>query len=259
MKSDASAMHEIKLDSTRAPLRRPSGGLIRVFIAEDHCITLWGLQRLIDAAGPRMQVVGTAASRTELLNHPALAEADVLMLDLDLGGEDTVDAMADLQRRCGGHVLVLTAADDITQHREAVLQGARGVVHKSEPADVILRAIEKVHFGEIWLNRSLLGEVMGRLTGRLPQAQREDPVQQRIASLTPREGEIVASMISRAGAKQFVIADELGMSEHTLRNHLTTVYSKLQVRSRLELHVFATEHGLGIKLRKADTIGLRAS
>ena len=73
---------------------------IRVFVAEDHQITLWGLLRLIDASGPRMRVVGTASSRAELMNHDAAAQADVILLDLDLGGERDV-AAAQLLRADG--------------------------------------------------------------------------------------------------------------------------------------------------------------
>jgi DNA-binding NarL/FixJ family response regulator len=220
---------------------------IRVFVAEDHQITLWGLRRLIDSSRPHMEVVGTASSRSELLNHDAAADADVILLDLDLAGEDSADALADLRQRCRGRVLVLTAADDPHRHRAAVMKGARGVVHKSEPADVILRAIEKVNSGEVWLNRTLLGEVLGMLTDSraTPAPCRVDPHVERMSSLTPRERQIVATMVRHAGDKQLVVADELRMSEHTLRNHLTTIYSKLGVHGRLELHVYATEHGLG--------------
>ena len=224
---------------------------IRVFIAEDHQITLWGLHRLIDAAAPRMHVVGTASTRTELMNHDAATEADVILLDLDLGGEDTAESMASLRQRCPGKVLVVTGADDLDRHRRAVMQGARGVVHKAEPAETILRAIEKVDAGEVWLHRSLLGEVMSMLTdaGAAGALRKADPAAQRIASLTPREREIVVTMVRSAGSKQLAVADELGMSDHTLRNHLTTIYSKLGVRGRLELHVFASTHGLGAAVR----------
>ena len=220
---------------------------IRVFVAEDHQITLWGLQRLISASSPRMEVVGTASSHAELMNHDAAAAADVILLDLDLGGEDTGASLACLRQRCHGRVLVLTAADDLTQHRDAMLKGARGVVHKSEPADTILRAIEKVNDGEVWLHGALLGDVLGMLTdgGPTTASRQQDPDAKRIASLTPREREIVVTMVRHAGAKQLAVADELGMSEHTLRNHLTTIYSKLCVHGRLELHVYATAHGLG--------------
>jgi two-component system nitrate/nitrite response regulator NarL len=224
---------------------------IRVFVAEDHQITLWGLRRLIDASSPQMEVVGTASSRTELMNHDAAATADVILLDLDLKGEDVTASLASLRQRCPGQILVLTASDNPDQHRAAILKGARGVIHKSEPAQTILRAIEKVHNGEIWLDRALLSEVFGMLTSDNPVAKPQpmDPDAQRIASLTTREREIVVTMVHSAGAKQLAVADELGMSEHTLRNHLTTIYSKLCVRGRLELHVYATQHGLGAATR----------
>lgn len=219
---------------------------IRVFLAEDHQITLWGLTRLVESARPRMDVVGTASSLAELMNHPGAATADVLVLDLDLGGHDVSEQLATLRERCPGHVLVLTGAGDVAQHRAAVLRGARGVVHKSAPAATVLQAIEKVSAGEVWLHRALMGEVLGLLTGgaAAQPARERDPDRQRIASLTPREREIVVTMLRMAGAKQLAVADALGMSENTLRNHLTTVYGKLGVRGRLELHVFASRCGL---------------
>jgi two-component system nitrate/nitrite response regulator NarL len=217
---------------------------IRVFVAEDHQITLWGLQRLIEASRPRMEVVGTATTRQELLNHDAAPTADVILLDLDLAGEDSTESLSDLQRRCPGHVLVLTGADDIHQHRGAVMRGARGVVHKSEPAENILRAIERVQEGEVWLQQRLMAEVLNGIGRPGQKVNDRDEHAAQIASLTPRERTIVSAIVRNAGAKQFAIADQLGMSEHTLRNHLTAIYAKLHVRGRLELHIYATEHGL---------------
>ncbi len=238
-------------DALKAVVDTPSRA-IRVFVAEDHQITLWGLRRLIDASSPLMTVVGTASSRTELLNDDAAATADVILLDLDLGGDDSMASLASLRQRCPGQVLVLTASDNVDLYRAAMLKGARGVVHKSASAQTILRAIEKVSKGEVWLDHVLLGEVLGLLTHDGPTAppRQTDPDARRIASLTAREREIVVIMVHRAGAKQLAVADELGMSEHTLRNHLTTIYSKLGVRGRLELHVYSTQHGLGAATRK---------
>jgi two-component system, NarL family, nitrate/nitrite response regulator NarL len=231
----------------RAPLTSGTS-TIRVFLADDHRVTLWGLQQLIDSARPEMEVVGTALTRTELVAHPALDDTDLLVLDLDLAGEDGCNALADVQRRCRGHVLILTADEDQAHHRRAVMQGARGVLHKSESADTVLRAIRKVHEGEIWLHRNIVADLLGQLTGRsgVP-APAPDPNTQRIASLTPRERDIVAKLVQMSGRKQLAVADALGLSEHTLRNHLTAIYAKLGVHGRLELHLFATEHGLGTR------------
>lgn len=224
---------------------------IRVFLAEDHAITMWGMQRLIESTSPRMRVIGTANSHAQLMNHDAAAQADVILLDLDLGGEDAGASLASLRVRCPGRVLVVTGSDDPAAHRAAVMRGARGVVHKSESAETILRAIEKVHGGEVWLHRALVGEVLGLFVDTPSGADpaRSDPDAKRIATLTPREREIVVTMTRSASLKQLSVASELGMSEHTLRNHLTTIYSKLHVRGRLELHVYATQHGIGAATR----------
>jgi two-component system, NarL family, nitrate/nitrite response regulator NarL len=225
----------------------PPREAIRIFIAEDHQITLWGLRQLVEASGRRMEVVGTACTPSELMNHDAIGDTDVILLDLDLGGEDMGAALGRLRERCPGHVLVITGADSVSTHRDVMLKGARGVIHKSEPAESILRALEKVSQGEIWLNRLLLGQVMGMLTNaeQRPAPREVDPEAARIDSLTGRERDIIAAMVRSSGAKQLAVASDLGISEHTLRNHLTTIYSKLCVHGRLELHVYAVAHGLG--------------
>jgi two-component system, NarL family, nitrate/nitrite response regulator NarL len=225
----------------------PAGEPIRVFIAEDHHITLWGLHRLIDASPQSMVVVGTAGTCAEMLAHPCLSKADVVLLDLDLGCEDTDECMTELQGRCGAPILVLTGSDETERHRRAAIHGARGVVHKSEPAENILSAINKIHAGEVCLQPSLLADVLGRLTGARAGSAKLDEPARRIASLTARERQIVETMMQMSGAKQIGVAEALHMSEHTLRNHLTTIYSKLGVHGRLELHVFATDNGMGAK------------
>jgi DNA-binding NarL/FixJ family response regulator len=240
-------IHNVQAVQNVQPVSELPGRVIRVFIAEDHQITLWGLRQLVQASNTRMEVVGTASSHCELMNHDATCRADVILLDLDLGGEDMGASLGTLRERCKGHVLVLTGADSLATHREVMLKGARGVIHKSEPAETILRAVEKVSQGEIWLNRLLMGQVLGMLTdGDHRTAPRSaDPESERIDSLTPRERDIVAAMVRASGAKQLAVAADLGISEHTLRNHLTTIYSKLCVHGRLELHVYAMSHGLG--------------
>jgi len=217
--------------------------LIRVFLVDDHRATLWGLERLVDSAANRMRLVGTARSMEELLSSPDSRNADVIVLDLDLGGLDSSTALADLQQTLHARILVLTGARDLDAHRRAVLAGARGVVRKEESVDVLLRAIEKVHEGDVWVNRALIGDIMDMLTGNKPAAA---PIDSRIASLTPKEHEVIAAVVRHKGAKSLILAEDLGISEHTLRNHLTVIYHKLEVHGRLELYVYAKEHGLGV-------------
>lgn len=216
---------------------------IRVFLVDDHMTTLWGLQRLIESAAPRMQLVGTASCRAEMLARVPDARPDVIVLDIDLGGENSLDSLPDLLRESDAQVLILTGMRDTGMHERAVLNGARGVVQKEASAETLLHAIDKVCVGEIWLDPALLGKVLGGLTN--PRHRVElDLNARKIASLTARELEIVAAVVRNKGARNKVIAEHLRMSEHTLRNHISAIYDKLGVTGRLELFLYATEHGL---------------
>ncbi|WP_157263434.1 response regulator transcription factor [Azohydromonas aeria] len=232
---------------------------IRVLLADDHAVVLWGLRQLIDSARPRMSVVGTASSRRELLAHPALADTDVLLLDLGLPDGDALECIRKVTA-AGIRVVVLTGNLNAAQHLEAVMQGARGVVLKSHSPDLLLRAIECVHAGEVWVERALMAQVLGSVSSgpaAAPAPARGDETAQRIASLTPKERQVVAAVVQHRRAKGLVVAETLGMSEHTLRNHLTVIYSKLALHGRLDLYAFALENGLatppaGLPLKDLD-------
>ena len=191
-----------------------------------------------------MTVSGSAASCAELLAHPALKHTDVALLDLRLGNADALECVPALVE-AGVQVVVLTGELDPARHRAAVMHGARGVVLKSDSAERIVKAIEQVHAGEMSLDGSLVALLLGQvpgMAGTKAPAPTED--QRRIASLTPKERQVVHAVVAHRGAKSLVIADALGMSENTLRNHLTVIYSKLNVQGRLNLYLYAVEHGL---------------
>lgn len=213
---------------------------IKVFLVDDHRTILWGLERLIETATPSMAVVGQATTRAELFARVPAANPDVILLDLDLNGEKALDFLQELNRQSPARVLVLTGTSDPFVHQQAIIQGARGVIHKQEPASTILRAIDRVHNGEIWLDRHSVAHVLQALA----RGQKADPEASKIAALTPKERHIVDVLMQEKGARNKVLADKLHMSEHTLRNHLTAIYSKLQVAGRLELYLYATSHRL---------------
>ena len=226
----------------------PAGGVsrtIRVLLADDHAVTLWGLRQLVESAHPRLVVSGSAGSCRELLEHDNLAQTDVVLLDLGLRDASAMQCVPHLVGECGVKVVVLTGDLDPGHHREAVMLGARGVVLKSQPADHILEAIERVDRGEVWLDGSLMALMLGSVPGMAPQhAGRAGLQSQRVASLTAKELQVVQAVVAHRGAKGLVVADALGMSEHTLRNHLTVIYSKLGVHGKLDLYGYALEHGL---------------
>ena len=216
---------------------------IRVLLVDDHRSILWGLEKLVESEQPRMEVVGSATNCAEALDLADKVSPDVIVLDIDLGDENGLDAIPRLIARSKARVLVLTGLRDPSVHDKAVLAGARGVVEKEDPAETILKAIEKVHGGEMWLDRITTGRIFVELS-RKGASEETDPERQKISSLTKRECQIVSAIANDTGAPASTIADRLHISEHTLRNHLTSIYEKLGVANRLELFVYASKHGL---------------
>lgn len=216
---------------------------IKIILVDDHRSVLWGLEKLIEGESPRMAVIGKATSAAEALSLLDRVRPDIILLDLDLGGENGIHVIPTLLAKSKAKVLVLTGSRDSAVHDNAVLAGAMGVVEKGESAETILKAIQKVHEGEIWLNRAATGRVFLEMARSKPAAAL-DPEQKKIASLTPRERQIVAEIGSDAAASSRVIAERLRISEHTLRNHIASIYEKLQVSSRLELFAYAGRHGI---------------
>jgi two-component system nitrate/nitrite response regulator NarL len=160
-----------------------------------------------------------------------------------LGATEGADLLPALLKESRARVLICTGVRDTEAHDRAMLRGARGVVHKEEPAETILKAIEKVHSGELWLNRLATGRVFEKLLG-VGGRPRLDPEAERIATLTEREREVVQAVVGRGQSTNKKIAEHLNMSEFTLRNHLTTIYDKLGVENRLDLFKYALRHGL---------------
>ena len=216
---------------------------IRVLLIDDHRTVLWGLEKLIDSARPRMQVVGTASNSDDGLTAAAAQRPDVVLLDLDLGGDSGLDLLSNLVEYCGAKVLILTGTRDPEVREPAVLQGASGMVHKADRAELILTAIDRVARGEIWLDRATTAKLLVDLTGTA-KAKQEDPKDAAIAVRTRKERDIVVAVVHHRGAPIKVITDTLCLGSHTVRNHLASIYCELDVHSRLDLFMYAKERGL---------------
>lgn len=216
---------------------------IRVLLVDDHQTMLWGLIKLIETEKPRMEVVGTAQTGPEALEKIAQLAPDVLLLDLDLGGSSALDLLPALQSNPQLRVLIFTGERDQEKLDLAVFRGARGIVRKDASAELVLKAIEKTAEGEIWLDRGTLGRVFSEFMAPKP-ADKPDPDAEKTASLTARERKIIHVIVQGNGALNKTLADRLFISDHTLRNHLTSIYQKLGVNNRLELYVYALKHQL---------------
>ena len=218
--------------------------VIRVMLVSDHKTWLWGLEQLLAGAQPAMQVV---ASSTEIDSALLLARTlcpDVIVLDADLGCSASACAIDYLPQLLGNGVsraLLFSGTQDQAACGRAVRSGARAVVGKETPVKQMVDAIVRLHQGELCLDPALLDSILGVLNK--PEAA-PDPEEQRIARLTLKERKIVAMMVEGNGALNRAIAQRAFISEQTLRNHLTSIYSKLDVTNRLELYVYATRNRL---------------
>ena len=216
---------------------------IKIMLIDDHRSVLWGLEKLIDSEKPKMEVIGTATNSSEAMSLLTTISPDVILTDLDLNGENGVDIIPSLIRNSVAKILVLTGTRDLAVRDSAMIAGARGIVDKGDTAETILKAIEMVHNGEIWLDRSTTSRIFNELS-RKKSAELDNPEQQKISSLTRKERLTVAEIASDATANTKMIASRLCISENTLRNHLTSIYSKLELSTRLELFVYANKNGI---------------
>jgi len=225
---------------------------IRVVLLSDLPIVAWGLERIIESQHPAMTVAGTAHNVEAALRLMKHQPAGVVLLDLD--GEIGAHGIPELLEGGRTRVLALTTSRDPDFCDAAVLAGASGVVNKRDATAALLKAIEKVHGGEFWLDRVATGRIFVAIAR---QRAAKDPEQDKIARLTRKERLTVSETARDASASSRDIAERLCISQHTLRNHLTSIYSKLGLRSRMELYAYANKHRLVASggVRHAATAG----
>jgi DNA-binding NarL/FixJ family response regulator len=215
--------------------------LIRIVLIDDHQIIRDGLREFIESR-PGMLVVGDAGDRAGALAVVAREQPDVVVLDLDLGGVSGLDLLPELLRAAAGaSVIILTGLRDTEKRDRAMELGAKGVVLKENGVAELLNAIEKVHrTGEYWLEPGAARRLMERARGGAAQS---NPEAAKIATLTPTERELVTYLGKGLDNKQ--IAEQMHMAESTVRNNLTRIYDKLDIKGgRLALLVYAYQHGL---------------
>ncbi len=213
----------------------PAPKKIRIVIVDDQLVVREGLRMLLDHH-PGIKVVAMASSRQEALEIIAREPADLIILDLELGGVSSLSFIPQLREAARtARLLVLTASRDTNTHQKAAQLGAMGVVLKDNAADLLLKAIEKVYQGEAWLDRLTLGNLIWQLSSQDKEAV--DPHRKKISSLTDRERQVIALIAE--GLKNKQIAERLFISPTTVTHHLSSIYSKLGVTDRLELVVYA--------------------
>jgi DNA-binding NarL/FixJ family response regulator len=210
---------------------------IRVLLIDDHHLMRTGLRQIIESRA-RFRVAGEVVVGEQALNVVGQLKPELILLDGD--DEGALGLLPALRKSSEqSRVLVLLNRENLDAYQQVVQGGAHGVLLKSVSPEEMLIAFDKVNSGEMWFSRGMLAKVLWSL---LQPEQAPTPEAQRIARLTERERELIT--LVGEGLKNNEIADRLSLSHSTVRHHLTSIYSKLDVADRLELLIFAYRHGL---------------
>lgn len=212
---------------------------IRIAIADGRPIVRDGLRRLLDSEAG-LAVVGDAADGQEAVAIVSQMKPDILLLDVDvprLSSADVLRALAAIESSV--RTILLTRTTSHTDAVAAMTLGVVGVLSEDSPTHLLFKCIRAVMRGEHWVGReavSGLVEALRRVTqsGQSPRLPR--------ASLTPRERDVIREVTEGATNKD--IAAKFALSEQTIKNHLSNIFDKLGVSSRLELALYAVNHRL---------------
>ena len=215
---------------------------IRILIADDHPLFRDGMHGLLDSV-PDTKVVGEATSGEEAVSQAATLQPDVILMDIKMPGINGIAATREILA-ASPHVgiLMVTMLEDDELVFAAMRAGARGYVLKGANQADILLAIRAVGRGEV-----IFGPGIARRLLRFFSTIRPDTPQRVFPDLSERETELLALMAQ--GKSNQEIADQLELSLKTVRNHVSNIFSKLQVADRAQAILRAREAGLGHEQR----------
>jgi DNA-binding NarL/FixJ family response regulator len=214
---------------------------IGVAVIEPQALVCEALRALLerDAA---LTVVATVSTSAEMLTICRTIHVDVVVLSVEPTAVNPEAALSELVTGLphGCRLLVLTSDPNPALLASLIGLGAMGVVSKDETGDVLGRAIQRVHSGMVWIDQSQLTAVVTGVARRRADGNDRETV--KVESLTAREREVVTLVAD--GLTNAQIGNRLFISEITVRNHLTSILSKLDVPDRFRLAVYAFKHGL---------------
>jgi DNA-binding NarL/FixJ family response regulator len=210
---------------------------VRVMLVDDHDLVRGGLAAILSATRS-ITVAAQAHSGPEAVNRAVEVEPDVVLMDIEMPGGDGLTATTEILARCPDtKVLMLTTFDLDEYAYQAMRAGASGFLLKTTPPGQLAHAILACHEGETLLSPSLTRRLVEAFVTRQPVAP--TPA---LASLTTREVEILREVAS--GKTNTEIAATLYLSEGTVKTHLTNIFTKLNLRDRVQAVVLAYETGL---------------
>ncbi len=212
---------------------------IKVMVIGDFLIFRNGLKLLLETE-KNIKVVGEAANLSEASDSISKTRPDILLVDSSEADKSTFTSFVSSQPSYIS-IIILTNSSEIEMHRKYLMLGVNGVVTKEQTANILFKAINKVHDGEVWFVRKLMNETIRQLITE-KKSMPEEIYSYNCSGLSTRERDVLILICQ--GMKNKIIADKLFISETTVRHHLTSIFEKLNVTSRLELVVHAFKEKL---------------
>lgn len=213
---------------------------IRIVIADDHPIFREGLRRLLESQ-PGFVVAGEAGDGEDAIAQVARLKPDILLLDMAMPRVTGLDALRGLSTSgASTRVILLTAQIDKADIVTALQLGARGVVLKDSATELLFRSIRSVLDGHYWVGRGAVADLIQTLRDMTSGAGED--ARRKTFGFTKREFEIIGAIV--AGDTNRDIAKRFSISEDTVKHHLTNIFNKAGVSTRLELGMFAVHHKL---------------
>jgi DNA-binding NarL/FixJ family response regulator len=205
---------------------------IKIVIADDHTMMREGLSQALDSI-PDIEVIASAADGRQLLETLETATPDVVLVDIEMPKLSGIGALRRLEGKPLAIVVTMHADDD--QRRKAAAAGAKGFLSKSAPLPDLAAAIRAVAAGETIVDEELIPDILDK--------HRQPILDEGAAALTARERELLKLLASGVSSTED-LADQLYISQKTVKNHLASIYEKLAITDRAQAVVEAIRLGI---------------
>ncbi|UMZ75040.1 response regulator [Natranaerofaba carboxydovora] len=218
---------------------------IRVLLADDHILFRSGLKKIIDMEN-NLEVCGEAQNGEEVLEKVKLLKPDVVLMDINMPYINGVEATREVKESYPDvKIIALTIHDDEEYLFEIVKEGASGYLLKDVDTPTLARAIEEVANGNCFIHPNVTHKLLGgfnRLAKNSPGLIKGNNLSEEDCDLTIREREILGLLAK--GYSNNDLSEELGISEKTVKNHVSSILRKLDVSDRTQAVVTAFKNGL---------------
>ena len=214
--------------------------MIRLLLCDDHAMFRQGLKSILETE-EGFRVIGEAATGRQAIRHALETKPDIILMDIQMPEVDGVAATKSILGEFPeARVIILTMYRQDRYVFEAIKAGARGYMLKDSDANALVDTIQRIHDGETLLNAEMAASVLDEFK-KVKEALPSTP-EHPISELTEREATILRLLAK--GDSNREIADKLGVSEKTVRNRLSEVFSKLRLNNRTQAALYALREGI---------------